>query len=177
MLGLVLVLMVGGGSGVSVLPPQEGADALRAAAMQRLDVVCAGERPVIAIPAADAAESAAGQGRVWGITITVELQDGAAAPDVMIEECARLWRSGAIPVPALLVEFQPSTPESAGPQSTVTPGSVADGGALSAPHRGGATPRPLPPLALCALDGGTPIVVPGVDCATAGLDQWQAERP
>lgn len=77
-----------------------------------------------------------------GIMISVAIAGGAKAEPELLDRCARLWDDGQLAG----VEMQNSTPQS--------------------------RPASGPALALCSLDGGTPIVVPAPDCRAAGMAEW-----
>ncbi|MEV4774315.1 hypothetical protein [Microbacterium sp. LWH12-1.2] len=166
-----------GGAGATMLPPHPVASAEAVS----IDATCASD-PFLIRGAADDLNDSVHVAPVWGVLITVTVADPAWAPARMLEACADLWRAGAIPATAspLTVEFQLNTSvESQGPHS-LTPesaeGVTEQGGTLSAPRWSAARPHPAPPLSLCALEGGTPVVVPHLDCTELGLRDWSPER-
>ncbi|WP_033104741.1 hypothetical protein [Microbacterium profundi] len=97
---------------------------------------------------------------VEGIEITVAAGDDSQ--ERILAACTQLWQEGALRVD---IEFQSS---GGNPQSQ---GSVAESGdALTSPKS-----LPVPPLTICELPGGDPVVVPGIECGSAGLEPWSVD--
>ncbi|PRA82993.1 hypothetical protein [Microbacterium sp. MYb66] len=133
--GLVAAVGIGWSAG-----SRDTADLADGPETRTVDVICADT--IAAGGAGPESEVSGASAQRMGVVFTVTVHGSSPTSPEFIEPCARLWRSGALP----LFEFQ-----NAGPQAGT---------------------EGVPPLAVCGLDGGTPVVMPSSDCRSVGMRDW-----